>query len=116
MKRVVVLKAALGAGMRVTADLFSFLSVARLLREDYRVLFKSYKDSMPRKCIIKMNNFCCVCGDVMFAVPKNALSLYYFGMKIGEEDKTWAPHICCKSCAVSLLLPQKWMFQCFVAS
>ena len=57
MKRVVVLKAALRAGMRVTADLFSFFSVSMLLREDYSVLLKSYKDSMPRKCINKRTIF-----------------------------------------------------------
>ena len=61
MKHMVLLKAAPRAAMTVTADLFSFFSVSRLLGEDYRVLFKSYKDSMTRKCINKMDNFCCVC-------------------------------------------------------
>ena len=53
MKLVVVLKAALRAGMRVTADLFSFFSVSMFLRVDYRVLLKTYKGSIPRKCINK---------------------------------------------------------------
>ena len=71
MKHLVVLQAALKAGMTITADLFCFFTVSRFLGEDYRVLFKSYKDSMTGKCFNKMDNCCCcVCGDLMFAVPK----------------------------------------------
>ena len=47
------------------------------------------------------DNFCYICGEVTFvsqkrnmtAVIKKAYNLYY-GCKIGDQDKSWAPHIC----------------------
>lgn len=30
----------------------------------------------------------------------------YFGVLIGDQDKQWAPHVCCVSCSVSLV---EWM-------
>jgi len=26
----------------------------------------------------------------------------YFGCKIGDQDKSWAPHVCCRKCATNL--------------
>ena len=26
----------------------------------------------------------------------------YFGMTVGDQDKTWAPHVCCRSCRSTL--------------
>lgn len=37
----------------------------------------------------------------MTAIIKKGYELY-FGCKIGDQDKVWAPHICCSSCATSL--------------
>ena len=31
---------------------------------------------------------------------------HYFGCKIDEQDKAWAPHICCKTCYTGLT---KWL-------
>lgn len=28
----------------------------------------------------------------------------YFGWKIGDQDKTWAPYICCVNCSATLIL------------
>ena len=64
---------------------------------------------MPRKCINSADQFCYICGDVTFAYQKRTLSPMirhayhlYFGCKVGDQDKGWAPHICCNRCAVNL--------------
>lgn len=64
---------------------------------------------MPRQCLNKSDNFCYICGDVTFAAQKRPMTPlvktayhHYFGMKVGDQDKTWAPHICCNSCSVIL--------------
>lgn len=66
---------------------------------------------MPRTCVNGANNFCYICGEVTFLsqkrsitkVIKTAYSLY-FGCRIGDQDKSWAPHICCNTCAANLKL------------
>jgi len=35
------------------------------------------------------------------AIVKKAYHLY-FGCTIGDQDKSWAPHICCRNCAANL--------------
>ena len=60
---------------------------------------------MPRTCVNHPNNFCYICGDVTLksqrkpinSVVRKAYELY-FSCKIGDQDKSWAPHICCASC------------------
>ena len=64
---------------------------------------------MPRNCVNSADNFCYICGEVTFArqrkvitaIVKKAYHLY-FGCKIGDQDKSWAPHICCRKCATVL--------------
>ena len=31
-----------------------------------------------------------------------AAYFYYFGCKVGGQDQSWAPHICCRSCHTAL--------------
>ena len=64
---------------------------------------------MPRKCINIVDNFCYICGEVTFANQKKSITSQvkkayhlYFGCKIGDQDKPWAPHICCATCATQL--------------
>lgn len=64
---------------------------------------------MPRNCVNSANNFCYICGEVTFAAQKKNISAtvkkayhLYFGCKIGDQDKDWAPHVCCRTCAVNL--------------
>jgi hypothetical protein len=64
---------------------------------------------MPRKCVNRADNFCYVCGKVTFTSQKRPLTPIvrkayhlYFGCKVGEQDKRWAPHICCNSCSANL--------------
>jgi len=51
----------------------------------------------------------CVCGEVTLASQRRSITLLikkayhlYFGCKLGDQDKKWAPHIVCKSCAICL--------------
>lgn len=60
---------------------------------------------MPRDCVNKPSNFCYICGDVTFKSQKRNITPLirkaynlYFGCKVGDQDKKWAPHICCNTC------------------
>lgn len=64
---------------------------------------------MSRKCVNNPDHFCYVCGEVTFASQKRSITplikkayQLYFGYQIGDQDKQWAPHICCNACASSL--------------
>jgi hypothetical protein len=64
---------------------------------------------VPRNCINSADNFCYICGEVTFARQRNANTAIgkkayylYFGSKIGDQDKSWAPHIFCRKCATKL--------------
>ena len=64
---------------------------------------------MSHKCVNDTDSFCYICGKLtskthrvrITPLVKKAYELY-FGCKVGDQDKMWAPHICCKICAVSL--------------
>ncbi len=64
-----------------------------------------------RSCTNHPDNFCYVCGQytnkdqqrsVSKAVKMKAAYFHYFGSKVGDQDKSWAPHICCRSCQSGL--------------
>ena len=51
----------------------------------------------------KANSFCYVCGDFTIVAQHQTITsllrtayFHYFDCKIGDQDKFWAPHICCK--------------------
>lgn len=65
--------------------------------------------SLRSQDVSKLNNadnFCYICAEVTFASQKCRLTAVvkkayhlYFGCKIGDQDKSWAPHYCCITCA-----------------
>ena len=64
---------------------------------------------MNRKCKNSSDRFCYVCGKVTFPEQQSTIlpvikSLYhaYFGVRLRDQDKSFAPHICCKGCYISL--------------
>ena len=64
---------------------------------------------MHRNCINSADNFCYICCEVTFARQRKAITAIvkkayhlYFGCKIGDQDKSWAPHICCRKCVTNL--------------
>ncbi|KYQ48596.1 hypothetical protein ALC60_05692 [Trachymyrmex zeteki] len=63
----------------------------------------------PRKCLNDPNSFCYICGRFTFVknrikLEDNVKSFYrnYFNISISNQDKSWAPHVACKSCVESL--------------
>jgi hypothetical protein len=68
---------------------------------------------MPRKGLNHPDTFCFMCGELTFkSQRRNFTPLIkkcdelYFGCKVGDQDKYWAPHICCVTC---VRLPTGWV-------
>ena len=64
---------------------------------------------MPRVCVNSADNFCYICGEFIVSSRKCVLTTrtrkvyhHYFGCKVGNQDKPWAPHVCCNSCVTAL--------------
>ena len=62
-----------------------------------------------RKCKNDPNRFCYICGKVTLPgqhsrITKFVKSCYhaYFGIRFGDQDKSFAPHTCCKTCVETL--------------
>jgi len=61
---------------------------------------------MPRKCLLQHSDTCWyVCGEMTFQFQKRNFTPLikkcyelYFRCKVGDQDKSWAPHICCVTC------------------
>ena len=60
-------------------------------------------------CAEKVNNFCYICGNYIFkkrvrSITPSLTKLYqeYFKIPLGDQDKDWAPHVVCSSCAQTL--------------
>lgn len=65
--------------------------------------------SSRRKCLNDPDCFCYICGEYIFSDQKKSISDFvkraynsYFKIKLGDQDKTWAPHIVCKVCVEHL--------------
>ena len=64
---------------------------------------------MPRKCKNSSDIFCYICGQFTTADQRREINTFikrcylkYFGCKLGDQDKPWAPHIACKTCVETL--------------
>ena len=62
-----------------------------------------------RKCENKPDVFCNICGK--YTLPKRRVKitqfvrkayLSYFGVRLGDQDKPWAPYLACRSCVEHL--------------
>ena len=72
--------------------------------------------SVKRPCKVSSDFFCYVCGYYISQrqkkhkiIPETKFFIAYeayFGMKMGDQDKSWAPHFCCGSCRSTL---EGWM-------
>lgn len=66
---------------------------------------------MSRVCKSSPDSFCYICGEVTLKKHQRQLTshikqLYhaYFGCKVGDQEKSWAPHVCCVRCTTALSL------------
>lgn len=66
-----------------------------------------------RTCVNNADSFCYICGLFTDKRYKTVLSplvktayFHYFGCKVGDQDKDWAPHVSCKRCATYL---REWL-------
>lgn len=64
---------------------------------------------MSRQCRNHPDRFCYICGKVTLPDRQARITDFvkksyhaYFGVKLGDQDKPFAPHICCKSCVEGL--------------
>lgn len=62
-----------------------------------------------RGCKKSADSFCYICGELMVSRQKRNITsfvrqvyLAYFGVKLGDQDKTWAPHYVCYTCVEGL--------------
>lgn len=83
-----------------------FLHVLNIIKQ---YLSFRQETEMSRKCLNNTDSFCYICGHVIFVNESRNLTprvkeLYekYFGCKVGDQDKSWAPHVCCKKCTSNL--------------
>jgi len=65
--------------------------------------------SKGRSCKNKPDVFCYICGEYTLVHNRNPVTCFikrayhaYFGIKLGDQDKDWAPHMVCKACTVYL--------------
>ena len=65
--------------------------------------------NMPKKCVNSSDAFCYICGEVAFKSQRRSFTrlikkcyAHYFGCKVGDQDKSGAPHFCCVTCATLL--------------
>jgi len=54
-------------------------------------------------CLLHSDVFCYICGEYTLKASRKPISEFvrrayvsYFGVKLGDQDKPWAPHIVCK--------------------
>lgn len=66
-----------------------------------------------RACLNDPDSFCYICGQFTLKKQKRKINSkvkkaynLHFGCKLGDQDKKWAPHVCCGSCALGL---EKWI-------
>ena len=58
-----------------------------------------------RGCVNSPDSFCFICGEYTVKKRQRNISAFikkvyfaYFSLKLGDQDKPWAPHKVCKTC------------------
>ena len=75
--------------------------------------------SSTSKRLNKANSFFYVCGDFTTVAQRRTITsllrtayFHYFDCKIGDQDKSGAPHICCNPATMDKLhglIARKWL-------
>ena len=62
-----------------------------------------------RQCRTDPSRFCYICGELTFAREKRSITSHikkiydtYFDCCLGDQDKSWVPHVCCVRCVKTL--------------
>ena len=62
-----------------------------------------------RTCENDPDRFCYICGKIALSDRQANITSFvkkcchaYFGMKLGNQDQSFAPHSCCKTCVENL--------------
>ena len=62
-----------------------------------------------RGCVNNPNVFCYICGSYIISMQRQNITTFvekayyaYFGVKLGDQDRSWAPHTVCRTCVDSL--------------
>ena len=83
-----------------------------MINSKFKFIF-SFIITMPRKCKNNPDLFCYVCGSFTIKAQRRSITLdlkkinkLYFGCRLGDQDKQWAPHQICTSCSSGL---QNWL-------
>ena len=70
--------------------------------------------STRRKCVNHPDVFCFICGEYTLIQHRRSVTdfvkkayLAYFKVKLGDQDKPWAPHVVCKVCTEHL---RQWTY------
>ena len=65
--------------------------------------------SRSRSCKSHPDSFCYICGEFKITDERNCVTEFiqkayhaYFGVRLGDQDKPWAPHVVCKTCVEHL--------------
>lgn len=74
----------------------------------YAGLFISFMMA-SRGCKRSADSFCYICGELMVERQKRNITTFvrqvylaYFGIRVGNQNKTWAPHFVCQTCVEGL--------------
>lgn len=72
-----------------------------------------------RKCVNDTDIFCYICGNYTVVKQRQDITDFvknayyaYFGVRLGDQDKTWAPHKVCRTCVEGLRLWLKGKKKC----
>ena len=64
---------------------------------------------MSRRCVNHPDSFCYICGEVTLKKQRKCFTPFikkcyelYFGCKVGDQERNWAPHVCCNTCVKRL--------------
>ena len=62
-----------------------------------------------RQCKTDPSRLCYICGEMTFAKEKHSITSHikkmykaYFDCYLGDQDMSWAPHLCCLTCVKTL--------------
>jgi hypothetical protein len=85
----------------------AFVLTIRFIRN---VRFNCFQINMNRRgCLNSSDCFCYICGKYTVTDQRKNIThrvrvayQHYFGCKIGDQDKQWAPHVCCTVCTSGL--------------